>query len=222
MGCAAVMAISAMSMSAFAADNLSVNADVVRTNANEIDQYYAYMDYDSANETVKPLIIQARKNIVFGDYAWTVNGQISDVNEDGSETVLPEFSDLFPGWDLSIISEENDIDTPFALSNLIEFNSNVNVPAQGDSYSEPFYSFVGNGNKVYVWADTLETGHQINFGFKCINTGDYLGYKPSCRARTSSSITATNGYSYQVRCSSKQGNCEAYICVSENKPSNVN
>lgn len=227
MGLATIAAVSAMSMSAMAADSSTADscnatAEIVRATANANDSYYAYMDYDSAGESIKPLIIQARKNIVFGDYAWTVNGQVSAVNEDGSETVLPEFSDLFPGWDLSIISVENDQNTPFALSHLVEFGSNVDVPAQGTSYSEPFYSFVGNGKKVYAWADTLEFGHQINFGFKCVNTGDYVGYKPNCEVKASASITATNDYSYQVRCSSKQGNCEAYICVSETKPSYVN
>jgi len=50
------------------------------------------------------LILEARHGVVFSEYtAWTIDGQMGIINEDGSKEALPEFSELFPNWDLGQI-----------------------------------------------------------------------------------------------------------------------
>lgn len=227
MGLTTMVAASAMSVGVFAAD-LSTNdrcnatAEIVRAAANASDSYYAYMDYDSADLYTKELILQARKNIVFGDYAWTVNGQMSVTDSNGNKTALPEFDELFPGWNLSDLTTHYETtDIPSIASNLIDCNKAWDVPAQTDAYSASFYSFEGNGKEVYTWATTLTEGHQINFGFKNTNTDEYVGYYPGCETMQAAHITAADGVGYEIRCSSKQGACEARLRASETLPTGV-
>lgn len=59
-------------------------------------QYYAYLDYASAEEELKPVILAARDRIIYR-YSWVANGLSGDIiHVDGSRDPLPEFSDLFP------------------------------------------------------------------------------------------------------------------------------
>lgn len=61
----------------------------------------AYMDLESAPSALKDDILAARAEIIFGNQSWTVDGAVSIINlEDGTVTKLPEFSDLFPGWEI--------------------------------------------------------------------------------------------------------------------------
>lgn len=64
-------------------------------------QYYAYLDLDSADESLKPVILAARKQIIYR-HTWVADGlsaYILDV--DGSvESRVPEFSEIFPAdWE---------------------------------------------------------------------------------------------------------------------------
>ena len=222
---AALAAVSALSISAFAetnADVCNVTAEMIYSTADTSDRYYAYMEYNEADSATKELILQARKNIVFGYYAWTVNGQMSTTDENGNKIELPEFDELFPGWNLSDLTTYYETeDTLSIASNSINCNKAWNVPTKTDSYSAKFYSFTGNGNEVYTWASTLTTGYQINFGFKNTDTEEYVGYYPECEKMQAAHITAGNGVGYEIRCSSKQGACEARLRASETLPSNV-
>ena len=68
------------------------------------EEAFAYLDYDSVPDDVKDLILEARRHIVFGKDSWTVNGCVSIKNSDGTVEKLPEFKDLYPGWDLKQLS----------------------------------------------------------------------------------------------------------------------
>ena len=66
-------------------------------------QYYAYMNYDSADEELKPVILAARDRIIFR-YSWVANGLSGDIiHTDGSRDALPEFSEIFPAdWKVPV------------------------------------------------------------------------------------------------------------------------
>lgn len=64
-------------------------------------QYYAYLDYASANEAIKPVILAARSKIIYR-YSWVANGLSGNIlSSDGSvKQRVPEFSEVFPAdWE---------------------------------------------------------------------------------------------------------------------------
>lgn len=64
-------------------------------------QYYAYLDLDSADEALKPVILAARKQIIYR-HTWVadgLSGWILDANGNKKSRV-PEFSEIFPAdWE---------------------------------------------------------------------------------------------------------------------------
>lgn len=61
----------------------------------------AYLDLETAAPAVQDAILEARAEIIYGDQAWTVDGAAAIYNtKTGTVTELPEFSDLYPGWDI--------------------------------------------------------------------------------------------------------------------------
>lgn len=58
----------------------------------------AYLDLESAPETLRPQILRARLPIIYGEQGWTVDGAVSVLHPDGEVDKLPEFSDLWPEW----------------------------------------------------------------------------------------------------------------------------
>lgn len=65
------------------------------------EEYYAYMILDEAEETLKPVILEARWRII-SRTGWVVdgvNGYLED--EEGNIEVVPQFHDIFPpDWDI--------------------------------------------------------------------------------------------------------------------------
>lgn len=59
----------------------------------------AYMDLEGASPELREEILDARAQIVYNT-SWTVDGAVSIRHKDGTKEKLPEFSDLFPDWDL--------------------------------------------------------------------------------------------------------------------------
>jgi|GEM_PF-1997708 len=68
-------------------------------------QYYAYLNLDVAEESLKSVILAARNRIIFR-YAWVadgLNGRLLD-KDGNAEEVVPQFSELFPeDWDEPIL-----------------------------------------------------------------------------------------------------------------------
>lgn len=59
----------------------------------------AYADIYAAPEEWKEKILEARSEVIFST-SWAVNGAGCIVHTDGTIEELPEFSELFPGWDV--------------------------------------------------------------------------------------------------------------------------
>lgn len=74
-------------------------------------QQYAYMDFESADESLRKVILAARRKIIFrqGWVADEIDGYIFDKNGNLIEE-LPHFSDLFPeDWDVPVTPTEVDL-----------------------------------------------------------------------------------------------------------------
>lgn len=74
-------------------------------------QHFAYLDIDTAVESLHPIILAARRIIIYR-YSWAadeVEGWVKDRNGNILET-LPHFSDLFPDdWEIPIESVKVDL-----------------------------------------------------------------------------------------------------------------
>lgn len=58
----------------------------------------AYLDLENADEEMKDRILKAREIIIFSS-SWVRDGEEAYLSRDGKLEKLPEFSELFPGWD---------------------------------------------------------------------------------------------------------------------------
>ena len=64
----------------------------------------AHMDFDESLPHIQNLILRSRYEMVFcNSVSWTVDGQMEIIDIYGNVTILPEFSDLFPTWNLAQI-----------------------------------------------------------------------------------------------------------------------
>ena len=71
----------------------------------------AYLDLSTAEESLQPVILEARKIIIFR-YSWVADGIEGFVHDENGKIVekVPQFSDLFPSdWDEPIVSTEVDL-----------------------------------------------------------------------------------------------------------------
>lgn len=169
----------------------------------------AYMDTATASLAQKEAILAARRQIVFGDQAWTVNGVASVQNEDGTWEPLPEFSDLWPDWDLAEISRREP--DPFPAVSYpatgavgtftVHFDETKWIPPANDFVNAPnFYEFTANGKIVYAWADSIWQGDRCNIGFEDRNTGLCITWKTLLIGQKLK-INTTWGNRYGVRAS---------------------
>ncbi len=175
-------------------------------------------------------ILEARCAIVFGpNVSWTVDGALSVVEEDGTVTALPEFSDVFPeDWDLAAISAKyNEMTvettgTQIASVNSVSaygganFEGNVSVPKYSSTSQAPvFYAFNGSGAKVQSLVDTTDIDCKVNLGMRNLDTGIEVGWKANMDEDDELTIGTTSGVRYGMRCSSYQKAHKAFITVKD-------
>lgn len=190
----------------------------------------ADLDLNAAAPEAREAILAARSKIIYGEQAWTVNGAVKLIDQNtGSVTELPEFSELFPGWDLP--SKANApaaaVDAPATCSVVSSsrsvaaggyFTRNLNVALKvGDTFanSENFFNFTGTGDDVAVFAQTGPNGFNYNIGFSDNSTGDDLGWIPNMCKGEGALLATDNGINYGVRGSaSNEASASIYrICV---------
>lgn len=95
----------------------------------------AYCDIHSAPAEVQADILEARDAIIHST-SWTVDGQAEICHPDGTIEKLPEFSELFPDWDIPTVPDaENDI-MPYSLS----YDGFVYLQHPTSTVTPPFYA----------------------------------------------------------------------------------
>ncbi|MCI9649974.1 hypothetical protein [Oscillibacter sp.] len=95
----AVSTVFCISASAMAADP----AQTQIAKAREI----AYMDVDAAPAAMREAILDARE-VIINSQCWVADGYRGYYTApDGTETEVPHFSELFPGWDLPAVDVSN-------------------------------------------------------------------------------------------------------------------
>lgn len=141
----------------------------------------AYYNLEEAPLEWKDAILEARNTIIYST-SWTVDGQVSYESPGGTIEELPEFSVLFPGWDVpklnvdmrneSLAKTDTEEYGPLA-ANYVGFVY-LFEPSKTEA-SLPFYSFYSNVNRVTMQGDDLP-GESYNGGFTNLDTGDEVGH----------------------------------------------
>ena len=187
---------------------------------------------DFHSDVAREIILLARYSIVFGDTAWTVNGQMEIVNYDGTVVILPEFNDVFPDWDLNeiiavqntslaqldAISGEVAATSEIAALNVI-FYQIINIPLVQSHVQAPEFQHFHN-NTGFI-ANLMVRVEQINFGGPTVNidancsmSGLSLGWAPALMAGQSARINnIPNGMFIGLRASMTQTAGTARISV---------
>lgn len=199
-GLVGCMAVSALMMGA---DATNTTVPVEQMSAQQL----AYMDLDSAPKSLKSEILEAREKIIYGDQAWTVDGAVSIIKRDGSVEEIPEFSDLYPGWEVpeyktvpltAGISAE---DFASNVRSTIGFYDNVYLSIESSIENRmPVYRFLGDGREVGAYAATMPKD-KYNLGFYNENTFKDEGWLPSLEKNEGGKILAKDGVTYTVRAS---------------------
>ncbi|MCL2415484.1 MAG: hypothetical protein FWD01_01605, partial [Defluviitaleaceae bacterium] len=160
-----------------------VDANTLHSIANMSVDEAALVGYDR-------VVLMARHAIVFNETAWTVDGAIQIIDEDGKIIYLPEFSDLFPNWDLAEISEANQAlylaqfrdaseqeQQNMANTRSSNWSGNINLPRFPES--NMFYQWNASGRIVRIIAERLPLNSLINLGITNLNTGQDMGWIPN-------------------------------------------
>lgn len=199
-GLAGCMTASALMMGAEAA-NATVLVEQMST------QQLAYMDLYSVPKSLKSAILEAREEIIYGDQAWTVDGAVSIIKRDGSVEEVPEFSDLYPEWEVPehktvpLTLGISDEDFAGNVRSTIGFYDNVYLTIKSSiENSKPFYRFLSDGREVGAYAATMPKD-KYNLGFYNENTFKDEGWLPSLEKNEGGKILAKDGVTYTVRAS---------------------
>jgi hypothetical protein len=157
----------------------------------------AYICFDESLPHIQNLILRARYEIVFSEYvSWTVDGQMYKVNDDGSTEALPEFSRLFPGWDLGQIESISIRD--FSTADVYSFSDSVQamshlfrasgiIHRQQAHVNAPVFVSVRNNLARMNWMQVTLTRMDwpigaVNIGITNMNTGQSVGWVGNIRA----------------------------------------
>ena len=132
-------------------------------------EQYAYLDIDSASPELKEKILDARDAIIFSKN-WVADGYEAFVTNENDEVVeiLPEFSTVFPGWDLpkdDVASTETDSTFP----------EQMNPPAIVNPLSYSASTWIRLGS--WVPATRLTSSKTYNIGYNNATTGTSLAYR---------------------------------------------
>jgi len=179
-----------------------LDQDGTMTELPTFEEAYAYLDYDSAPDDARELILKARRMIVYGDKPWTVDGCVSILNADGTYEQLPEFKDLYPDWDLEELALKNDIHTEdFVLDGGANFSDNVDIPeVVSGKYGKKFCRFNSEHTYTITWASTLP-GSRFNVGYKDDDADKDIGWIPNLKAGQNGVLKYDTGVRIAVRCS---------------------
>ena len=165
-----------------------VNTDGTVTELPTFEEAYAYLDYESAPDDVKELILEARRSIVYGENSWTVDGHVSIVKCDSNTTSAY---------------------TPQAAN----FAGNVDIPpvVSGQTGNE-FYTFNSAHTYTDTWASSLP-GDRINIGYRDVDANRELGYASNLQLGQHAQLQYVTGVRIAVRCSTYSTPGEGFLNV---------
>lgn len=158
------------------------------TTDSDDTQLIAGMSLDTAEPEMQEKILEARNEIIFSE-SWSADGvAIYIERQDGTTEKVPEFSELFSGWDMPSIENNFNVERNAAI--ICDEDSSEIMPLSAEALSfrvylrnpsstvntSPFTHFTHNGLYVKTTVDTLYASEHCNIGFSNYSTGASLGY----------------------------------------------
>jgi hypothetical protein len=107
-----------VSIFSFGATSAQDQLDYAALSVNEL----AYCDLSAVPDQWKDDVLSARREIIFS-MDWTVEGQCEYIKADGTVIVLPEYTELFPDWDIPTVSDFNVLNEAMPDDGLTELKS---------------------------------------------------------------------------------------------------
>lgn len=185
----------------------------------------AHMDAKTASPALKSAILNARCEIVYApDAGWSLDGDVSVTHADGTVEVLPKFSDLFPGWDLTEISNYHE--ASFAVKAAMPYSAVPDLKSDEVGYylyvtdaslrvtttGDYIGYFNASGSKARVRAETIP-GERWNAAVRNEDTLRDAAYKGNMRVDDQLTFTTSPLVRYGVRVSSPDKSGDAAIVV---------
>lgn len=171
----------------------------------------AYCDLDeTTDEAVRQAILDARREIIYSTN-WTVDGQLEIVNADGTVEALPEFSDLFPGWE---IPEMTSTERYSIKVEVRYFAAYVNLKTATTTDADPFARIILSSNSDLFVQATGIPGDSWNCGAFDVTAGRSAGYATDMPDGVAARFARpVKGHEYAIRASSNGAAGQAYIMV---------
>lgn len=178
----------------FAADANSHELAYAKMSTEEL----AYCDLEEvADEAVRQAILDARREIIYNT-SWTVDGQLALKNSDGTIKALPEFSDLFPGWEIPTITDRE----TNAVS-MLYFSSYIIMETTSTTAAEPFAKIVPVFSTKLTIQAAVIPGSSWNCGVIDLTANTDLGYVLDLPVGQEVYVTRTfAGHQYSIRATS--------------------
>lgn len=167
------------------------------------EEEFAYLDYSSADSDMKELILEARRNIVYGNTSWSVDGQASIIRADGTEEKVPKFSELYPNWDLDEISKQDNSKIEENLGNAlgnVSFSDNVDLPLRSNRVGYTFYTFNAGSTSAKACARTLPLNTNINIGLENKYTNKTVAWATNLKKNETLNVKTKSGERYGFFC----------------------
>ncbi|MEJ8306445.1 hypothetical protein [Saccharibacillus sacchari] len=208
-------------LTTFTVPSFAKAADQSIYSAMSLDQL-AYSDVEHAPKEWKEKILAAREKLIYSE-SWTVDGQVSYELPDGTLKSLPEFSELFPGWDVPKVNTFKASDHPVALDDPIFTIMAASYVGYVYLFNPPvgqetpnFYAFTANTNRVTMEASTLP-GSSYNAGYANLTNGTSVGWANNLALGSKFHLTnPVSGHSYAARASTYSTEGYALMSVYNN------
>ena len=174
------------------------------------DSQLAYMDVYTASPEAQQAILNARAKIIYGNQAWTADGNASVVNlETGEVMRVPTFEELFPGWDLPKVETTNQIDASYppcssgSASDIFNCNVKTQLFHNTESWGK-VVTFNGTGGKVGAFANSGPVDARYNLSVT--KNGEGIGWYPQMAVREGVQFDTSTYFAYTVHASASDEN----------------
>lgn len=173
---------------------------------------FAYMDILTAPKELKELILEARNTIIFST-CWVADGCEAVIYSSSGEVeeIVPQFSDLFPGWDIPVLPLTPSISdtvsglgtaSASALSSITDYYYSIPLVNPPSSTNTPIFSasyYLPSYLKTTVLS--LSPMSTCNVGYTNMSTGGSLFWAPDLYPGQYAWFTATASLIIGVRAS---------------------
>jgi len=183
------MSTTAMAASPTQGNNLIKNAKV------EAAREIAYMDVETASAEMQERILEARETIINSENWVADDFEATLVREDGTTTNLPQFSELFPGWDIPVDESAVAVRSRTAAEYFAPYQGDVYATlyrASSTANADQAAIFYDVAEELVVWVRELYTSTSCNLGFTNMITNQSVAHLVDMRVNDKLSVSSVH------------------------------